>query len=76
MRKHINNRESGTENFEFRYTRALQEDITEIGNIKQIVRWLAPEKMNSNQQIQAASNVGQKVEEDYAPYTIQCEIFR
>jgi hypothetical protein len=84
-----------TENLEpkisnFRHSRALQGNTINIGNITQIVRWLAPEKMNSkklNQQIQAASNTAQqmpkkeeskrdKKDEDYVPYTIQCEIFR
>ena len=41
----------------FKYSRALQGDTVNIGDIAQIVRWLAPEKMNSkklNQQV--ASN--------------------
>ncbi|CAG8681208.1 10971_t:CDS:2 [Funneliformis caledonium] len=74
----------------FKYSRALQDDTTNIGNITQIVRWLAPEKMNSkklNQHISAASNPqsqpskkddakkDKNKDDDYVPYTIQCEIF-
>ncbi|CAI2187052.1 5592_t:CDS:2 [Funneliformis geosporum] len=74
----------------FKYSRALQDDTTNIGNITQIVRWLAPEKMNSkklNQHISAANNPqsqpskkeeakkDKNKDDDYVPYTIQCEIF-
>ena len=65
----------------FKYTRALQ---NYTGNIIQIVCWLAPEQMNLkelNQQVAATSTQQtlknkEKKEEDYIPYTIQCEIFR
>ncbi|CAG8648328.1 13330_t:CDS:2 [Funneliformis mosseae] len=79
------------ENLKFYSTfRALQDDTTNIGNITQIVRWLAPEKMNSkklNQHISAVSNPqsqpskkddakkDKNKDDDYVPYTIQCEIF-
>ncbi|GBC04009.1 hypothetical protein RclHR1_05460012, partial [Rhizophagus clarus] len=70
----------------FKYTRALQDNVT---SITRIIRWLAPEKMNSkeiNQEIVAAVSSTQQVpkkeeenlnkkKEDYVPYTIQCEIF-
>ncbi|PKC04957.1 kinase-like protein, partial [Rhizophagus irregularis] len=58
-----------TENLEpkisnFEYTYALQANTSDIRQITQIIRWLAPEKMNSK-----------KGEEGNVPYTIQCEIF-
>ncbi|EXX69500.1 uncharacterized protein OCT59_019660 [Rhizophagus irregularis] len=58
-----------TENLEpkisnFEYTYALQANISDIRQITQIIRWLAPEKMNSK-----------KGEEGNVPHTIQCEIF-
>jgi hypothetical protein len=84
-----------TENLEpkisnFKYSRALQANTTNIGNITQIVRWLAPEKMNSKKiQTEIANAVNstsqtqkkdetkkESKDEDYVPYTIQCEIFR
>ncbi|CAG8778369.1 9397_t:CDS:2, partial [Rhizophagus irregularis] len=72
------------------YSRALQANTTNIGNITQIVRWLAPEKMNSKKiqtEIAAAVSAAQQApkkdegkkdrkDDDYVPYTIQCEIFR
>ncbi|RGB32703.1 kinase-like domain-containing protein [Rhizophagus diaphanus] len=71
------------------YSRALQANTTNIGNITQIVRWLAPEKMNSKKiqtEIAAAVSAAQQApkkdegkkdrkDDDYVPYTIQCEIF-
>ncbi|RGB37275.1 kinase-like domain-containing protein [Rhizophagus diaphanus] len=73
----------------FKYSRALQANTTNIGNITQIVRWLAPEKMNSKKTqtvIAAAVSAAQQApkkdegkkdrkDDDYVPYTIQCEIF-
>ncbi|CAB4412846.1 unnamed protein product [Rhizophagus irregularis] len=64
----------------FKYSHALQANITNIGNLTQIVRWLAPEKMNSKKiqtEIAAAVSSAQQIskEYDYVPYTIQCEIF-
>ncbi|CAB5209047.1 unnamed protein product [Rhizophagus irregularis] len=80
-----------TENLEpkisnFKYSRAIQANTTNIGNITQIVRWLAPEKMNSKKiqtEIAAAVSAAQqapkkdegKKDDYYIPYTIQCEIF-
>ncbi|EXX70174.1 polo kinase CDC5 [Rhizophagus irregularis DAOM 197198w] len=70
----------------FKYSRALQANTTNIGNITQVVRWLAPEKMISKKTqtaiataVSAAQQAPKKDEgkkdDDYVPYTIQCEIF-
>ena len=67
----------------FKYSRALQANTTNIGNITQIVRWLAPEKMNSKKiqtEIAAAVSAAQQApkkdegkkdrkDDDYVPYS-------
>jgi hypothetical protein len=78
-----------TENIEpkisnFKYSRALHDNAT---HVTQIIRWLAPERMNSrklNQEISGSTQQMPKKEEglkeenedDFVPYSVQCEIFR
>ena len=65
----------------FKYIHALQNSTV---NFTQIVRWLAPEQMqtnikNLNQQVAATltqQRLKKEKKEVYIPYTIQCEIFR
>ncbi|CAB5361443.1 unnamed protein product [Rhizophagus irregularis] len=67
----------------FKYSRALHDNAT---HVTQIIRWLAPERMNSKKINQEIAKLTQQVlnkeeglkegnEDEHVPYTIQCEIF-